>query len=89
MNYATFFTQATGHPPYGWQGRLACGEGYQAGSSETPHTGTACTSRLIDIPTGLGATTKELPASKSRPLGAVSRISLVSSVSLKHLPFRS
>ena len=56
MTYATFFTQATGHPPYGWQGRLACGEGYQAGSSETPHTGTACTSRLIDIPTGLGKT---------------------------------
>ena len=56
MNYATFFTQATGHPPYGWQGRLACGDAYRPESTETQDTGTACTSRLIDIPTGLGKT---------------------------------
>ena len=56
MNYATFFTQATGHSPYGWQGRLACGDAYRPESTETQDTGTACTSRLIDIPTGLGKT---------------------------------
>ncbi len=42
MDYETFFQTATGHPPYGWQKRLA----------ENPD----CQSRLIDIPTGLGKT---------------------------------
>ncbi len=57
MDYETFFQTATGgeHPPYDWQGRLANGDDYKAGSPST-HTGTDCQSHLIDIPTGLGKT---------------------------------
>jgi len=54
-NFSRFFKNATGHPPYDWQGRLANGEGYQTNEPNT-HTGTDCRSRLIDIPTGLGKT---------------------------------
>jgi len=55
MDYKRFFETATGHPPYDWQGRLANGNGYEAGNPST-HTGVPCQSRLIDIPTGLGKT---------------------------------
>jgi CRISPR-associated endonuclease/helicase Cas3 len=40
-----FFKGATGHEPFDYQRRLAGGD-----------SGTACRSRLINIPTGLGKT---------------------------------
>ena len=55
MNFSDFFAAVTGHEPYDWQGRLACGECYRKEDSAT-HSGTTCSSRLIDIPTGLGKT---------------------------------
>jgi len=59
MNFAEFFTQATGHTPgpYEYQKRLACGEKRPGETEETwlAH-GTPCQSRLINIPTGLGKT---------------------------------
>jgi CRISPR-associated endonuclease/helicase Cas3 len=55
MNFSDFFKAATGNPPYNYQCRLACGE---RGQGETEAAwlshGTDCSSRLIDIPTGLG-----------------------------------
>ncbi|MBL7964871.1 MAG: CRISPR-associated endonuclease Cas3'' [Flavobacteriales bacterium] len=45
MEYASFFKQATGNNPYRYQAALASGD-----------AGHACTSHLIDIPTGLGKT---------------------------------
>ena len=44
-NFDRFFSGATGHEPFDYQRRLAGGD-----------SGTACQSRLIDIPTGLGKT---------------------------------
>lgn len=43
--YDQFFEQATGHPPYDYQSRLAGND-----------CGTTCQSQLINIPTGLGKT---------------------------------
>ncbi len=64
--YDTFFQAATGHAPYAYQRRLACGEhGRTAGgepsqisnlSSAMRERPASCTSRLISIPTGLGKT---------------------------------
>ena len=51
--YPTFFEQATGHTPYDYQKRLACGE---RSESEWLNQDSPCVSRLIDIPTGLGKT---------------------------------
>lgn len=48
-------TQA-GNTPYGYQCRLACGPHANPAKLETLTTGTACESRLINIPTGLGKT---------------------------------
>jgi CRISPR-associated endonuclease/helicase Cas3 len=56
MNFPSSFAAATGNPPYDWQGRLACGEGYCADDPETHKLGAPCESKLIDIPTGLGKT---------------------------------
>ena len=57
MNFREFFKVATGHEPYDYQCRLACGD---MGEGESESTwlshGTACESRLISIPTGLGKT---------------------------------
>lgn len=57
MNFDEFFKQATGHPPFGYQRRLACGE-QQPGEAapEWLSRGTGCRSQLINIPTGLGKT---------------------------------
>jgi len=52
--FKTAFVQATGHSPYPYQIRLACG---QCGpENDWLASGTPCQSRLIDIPTGLGKT---------------------------------
>ena len=48
--YPDFFTRAAGNTPCGYQARLA----------EAP-----CESRLINIPTGLGKTAEDVPASRS------------------------
>ena len=45
LPFDTFFESATGNPPYGYQSRLAGND-----------SGTACCSKLINIPTGLGKT---------------------------------
>ncbi len=64
--FDTFFEAATGHSPYLWQCRLACGEPPEGANCdlEKPNDatkawlvgGNPCDSRLIDIPTGLGKT---------------------------------
>jgi CRISPR-associated endonuclease/helicase Cas3 len=55
--FDAFFQAATGHPPYDYQRRLACGEQSQISDSPTGMSeGASCTSRLINIPTGLGKT---------------------------------
>lgn len=57
MNFDRFFKAATGHPPFGYQCRLACGE--RPDGEQDPawlEHGAACQSRLINIPTGLGKT---------------------------------
>jgi len=56
MNFSQFFAAATGHPPYDYQCRLACGPNARAGNPETLETACACESKLIHIPTGLGKT---------------------------------
>src|SRR6266576_546631 len=45
MNFGEFFKAATGNSPYDYQSRLAGND-----------SGTACDSRLINVPTGLGKT---------------------------------
>ena len=57
MKFPKFFKIATGYEPYGYQCRLACGEKRQGETEEAwlSH-GTLCTSRLINIQTGLGKT---------------------------------
>ncbi|MFP4352918.1 MAG: hypothetical protein ACLFTU_08825, partial [Puniceicoccaceae bacterium] len=64
--FAEFFEAATGHPPYLWQCRLACGEPPKEANCDLRNPdelttqwlsgGNSCQSRLIDIPTGLGKT---------------------------------
>lgn len=56
MSFADFFHAATGNQPYGYQCRLACGDKADPKKLETLRYGYNCTSRLIDIPTGLGKT---------------------------------
>lgn len=53
MNFPELFQTATGHPPYDWQVRLACGVSHGQSSNLS---GTPCRSLLINIPTGLGKT---------------------------------
>src|SRR6266478_8333174 len=59
MNFDDFFKVARGNEssPFDYQRRLACGE-KQEGEPESVWLGhgTACASRLINIPTGLGKT---------------------------------
>jgi CRISPR-associated endonuclease/helicase Cas3 len=57
-HFQTFFAAATSKPePYDYQKRLACGEQREGeGEEEWLSHGTACASRLISIPTGLGKT---------------------------------
>jgi CRISPR-associated endonuclease/helicase Cas3 len=54
MNFSSLFTAATGHPPYGYQCRLAGSEGTDP-EGKFDH-GAECRSQLISIPTGLGKT---------------------------------
>lgn len=56
--YDKFFAAAfeDGRRPYGYQCRLACGEGARVDEPGTLGVGTDCESRLIDVPTGLGKT---------------------------------
>lgn len=56
MSFAEFFHTASSNQPYSYQCRLACGSGADLEQPETLTGGTRCTSRLIDIPTGLGKT---------------------------------
>ena len=56
QNLGDAFNVATGHPPYGYQCRLACGDNADPHRPETLTTGRECSSTLIDIPTGLGKT---------------------------------
>lgn len=57
FDFKTFFQAATDKPaPYAYQCRLACGSAAAPDKTETLKSGTACESRLIDIPTGLGKT---------------------------------
>jgi len=50
MEFGEFFQAATGHKPFHWQRRLACGDAANGDS------GGSCESLLINIPTGLGKT---------------------------------
>jgi CRISPR-associated endonuclease/helicase Cas3 len=57
VRFDDFFHVATGHTPFGYQSRLACGERLP---DETEKDWRACRvrceSRLIHVPTGLGKT---------------------------------
>lgn len=62
-DFDTVFQSATataenpqGNMPYHYQRRLACGERGDRSDAEWLASGTECTSRLINIPTGLGKT---------------------------------
>ncbi len=54
--FDAFFQAATGHPPYDYQCRLACGPDARADRPDTLTGGITCQSQLINIPTGLGKT---------------------------------
>ena len=60
--FDAFFRAATGHTPFAYQCRLACGEPKPDADPSTlnPQCSTcgrtACHSQLINIPTGLGKT---------------------------------
>lgn len=57
IDFRTFVAAATAfEKPMTWQSRLACGEEADAAKPETLIRGTACRSRLIDVPTGCGKT---------------------------------
>ena len=51
-----FFSKATGFDPYEYQSRLACGERGALSDHEWLSRSSACESKLIDVPTGLGKT---------------------------------
>lgn len=51
--FSPFFRAATGHTPYDYQCRLACGEQSRTAGGDA---GRPCESQLISIPTGLGKT---------------------------------
>ena len=55
LNFDAFFRTATGHPPYDYQRRLACGE--RAGRAEADWLagGSPCSSRLIALSALRGA----------------------------------
>jgi CRISPR-associated endonuclease/helicase Cas3 len=55
LRFDYFFQAATGSRPYSYQCRLACGEP-RNNETDWLASGTACDSRLINIPTGLGKT---------------------------------
>ena len=50
IDYDSFFEMATGHPPYDYQKRLACGERTDRPEAKWLAGGTTCHSQIIDIP---------------------------------------
>jgi len=56
IDFRTFVEMAAGFQPMDWQCRLACGPVVDSSSPEALLTGSECTSRLVDIPTGFGKT---------------------------------
>lgn len=56
IGFDSFFETATGKQPYGYQYRLACGDRARPDKLQSLIRGTECSSRLINIPTGLGKT---------------------------------
>ncbi|MBM3881899.1 MAG: hypothetical protein FJ387_19600 [Verrucomicrobia bacterium] len=56
IRFDELFRVATGHVPFAYQCRLACGPEADLQDSDTLGRHTPCESRLIDIPTGLGKT---------------------------------
>src|SRR6266542_1590206 len=57
MSFTDFFEAATGHKPFDYQCRLACGDRPPGEADADWLSGdTACESKLINIPTGLGKT---------------------------------
>ncbi len=56
-SFPSFFTSATGNDaPFDYQIRLACGERDSRADAAWHASGSACASRLIDVPTGCGKT---------------------------------
>ena len=56
LNFGQVFKAATEFEPFGYQCRLACGDGADPKNVESLRNGAACESKLISIPTGLGKT---------------------------------
>ena len=52
-SFRAFFEKATGHAPYNYQERLACGK---SSEGEGQNQGVPCVSKCINVPTGLGKT---------------------------------
>jgi len=55
-SFDAFVRTATGHAPYQYQCRLACGPQADPRTPNTLRVGAVCQSQLINIPTGLGKT---------------------------------
>jgi CRISPR-associated endonuclease/helicase Cas3 len=56
MDFDHLFKTATGHRPYEYQRRLACGDRGTQTVGDWLKAGTRCQTRLISVPTGLGKT---------------------------------
>ncbi len=56
MDFDLFFRTATGHEPYEYQRRLACGDQGNQSDGDWLKAGAQCQSQLISVPTGLGKT---------------------------------
>ncbi len=52
-SFRAFFEKATGHAPYNYQERLACGK---SSEGKGQNQGIPCVSKCINVPTGLGKT---------------------------------
>src|SRR5579875_2232026 len=56
IDFQTFVTVAANFKPMEWQVHLACGSSANLQDKDSLRRGEACTSRVIDIPTGCGKT---------------------------------
>src|SRR5579875_4121587 len=56
IDFQTFVTVAANFKPMEWQVRLACGSSANLQDKDSLRRGEACTSRVMDIPTGCGKT---------------------------------
>ncbi len=56
LDFEQVFKAATDFEPFGYQCRLACGDGADPEKVENLRCGNICQSKLINIPTGLGKT---------------------------------